>query len=179
MITLKEMLTEDRSNLTARRGCLMALLRPEDCAKIVDFGQRLIRDEDLYLEGEEYGREKDGHVTIRYGFTRDLNELEVRQLLKGIKPFMVELTGLDRFTNPPQYDVAVFKVSSPVLSYLNELSGVYPNVTDFPDYNPHITIAYTKKNTHPNLKKALKLAVPIREICYSPISGGKSYWGLE
>lgn len=173
------MLTEDRSNLTARKGCLMAMLSQEDCAKIVDFGSKLIKEEDLYLEGDEYGREREGHITVRYGFTRDLNELEIRQLIQGVKPFVVELIGLDRFTNPPQYDVAVFKASSPVLTQLNELTNIYPNETDFPDYNPHLTIAYTKKNAYPNLKKECKLPVVIRTLCYSPISGGKSYFGLE
>lgn len=178
MINLRGMISEDRSSLTTRKGCLMAMLTKEDCEQIFNFGKRLVGDGDLYLEGDEYGREREGHVTIRYGFTKDLNELEVRQLLTGINPFMMELTGLDKFTNPPNYDVAVFKVDSPVLRRLNEASGKYPNETDFPDYKPHLTIAYVQKGKFPFVKEGLRLRVPVRTICYSPISGDKSYFEL-
>lgn len=178
MIALKDILMENRSNVTARRGCLMAMLTKEDCKQIVNFGKRLVSDEDLYLEGNEYGRETESHVTIRYGFIQDLNELEIRQLLTGVKPFVVELTGLDKFTNSPQYDVAIFKVNSPVLKRLNELSGMYPNQSDFSDYNPHLTIAYVQKGRFPFVKEDIRLKVPIRTICYSPISGDKSHFDL-
>ena len=66
-------------------------------------------------------------MTIRYGFLKDLNELDIRQLLKGHKPFMVEIFGLDKFDSTPKYKVSMFKVSSPVLKQLNELSGIYLN----------------------------------------------------
>lgn len=178
MINLKEMLNENR-DLTARKGCLMAMLSKEDTDKILKFSKQLINDNDLYIENGEYGRETEGHITIRYGFLKDLNELEVRQLIQGQKPFLVELIGLDKFVSAPKYDVAMFKASSPVLKKLNELSGVYLNENDYPEYNPHLTLAYVQKGKFPYAKEGLKLTVPIREICYSPIQGGKSYFKLE
>lgn len=178
MINLKEMLTENR-DLSARRGCLMAMISKEDTAKILQFSKQLIKDEDLYLEGNEYGRETESHVTIRYGFLKDLNELDVRQLIQGQKPFMMELMGLNKFTTPPKYDVAMFKVSSPVLKRLNELSGVHLNESEYPDYTPHLTLAYVQKGKFPHIKEGLSLKVPVRTICYSPISGDKSYFDLN
>jgi 2'-5' RNA ligase superfamily len=179
MISLTQMLNEDRGKKSLRRGCLMAMLSQEDTATIVEFGKRLIGDRDLYTEGNEFGREHEGHITIRYGFTKDLNELEIRQLLEGHKPFLVEIEGLDIFDASPQYNVSMFKVSSPVLKILNEISGIYPNEQTFPDYNPHITLAYTKKQAPIHRKDGLKMTIPIKEICYSPISGGKSHFILE
>ena len=91
MIHLREMLTENRDE-TARKGCLMAMLSKEDTAKILQFSKQLISEDDLYIdENNEYGRETESHVTIRYGFLKDLNELDVRQLLKGHKPFWLSL----------------------------------------------------------------------------------------
>lgn len=178
MINLKEMLTENRDT-TARRGCLMAMVSEEDTAKILQFSKQLIKNEDLYLEGNEYGRETESHITIRYGFLKDLNELEIRHLIQGQKPFMAEIIGLDKFAPHPNYDVAVFKVNSPVLKRLNELSGIHLNENEYPDYNPHLTLAYVQKGKFNCIKEGLRMQVPIKRICYSPISGGKSYWGLE
>jgi 2'-5' RNA ligase len=178
-MNFKEMLLEDRSKATTRKGCLMAMLSKEDTQTIVDFGKKLIKEEHLYTENGEFGRETKGHITIRYGFTKDLNELDIRQLLKGHKQFIAEIEGLDIFDPHPNYNVSMFKVNSPVLKLLNEISNIYPNENDYPDYTPHITLAYTKKDAPVVRKEGLKLQVPIREICYSPIAGGKSYFTLE
>ena len=178
MMTLKTMLTENR-NSSVRKGCLMAMVSKEDTEKLLKFNKQLIAEENLYLEGNEYGRETECHVTIRYGFLKDLNELEIRQLLKGQKKFMMEIYGLDKFDTHPSYDVAMFKVSSPVLKQLNEASGIYLNETDYPDYNPHLTLAYVQKGKFPHKKEGFRLSVPVKEICYSPISGAKSYFPLE
>ena len=178
MINLSNMLTENRDKTTTK-GCLMAMVPKETSNAILKFSKQLINDSDLYVENGEYGRENECHITIRYGFLKDLNELEIRQLIQGQKPFMAELIGLDKFVSAPQYDVAMFKVSSPVLKKLNEMSGIYLNESDYPDYNPHLTLAYVQKGKFPHTKEELKLKIPINEICYSPIQGGKSYFKLE
>jgi len=178
IINLSNLLTEDRSNQTARKGCLMAMIPQDKTNMIVNFGKKLIKEEDLYLEGNEYGRETEGHVTIRYGFLKDLNELEIRQLIRGQKPFIVELVGLDKFDTNPKYDVAKFMVSSPVLKQLNEMSGIYLNENEYGEYNPHLTLAYVQKGKFPYVKEGFKLQVPITQICYGPIQGAKSYFDL-
>jgi hypothetical protein len=178
MINLRDTLMENRTNQTAKKGCLMAMIPQDKTNAIVNFGKRLIKDSDLYLEGNEYGRETEGHVTIRYGFLKDLNELEIRQLITGQKPFIVELYGLDKFDSDPKYDVAMFKASSPVLKQLNEMSGIYLTESEYNEYNPHLTLAYVQKGKFPYIKEGLRIQVPIKTICYSPIQGGKSYFEL-
>ena len=177
------MLLERKIDQAERLGCLMAMVDESVAAKILEFNKKLIKEEDLYHKinekGEdEFGREKECHVTIRYGFTKDLNELEVRQLLKGHEEFLVEVDSLDIFDTNPEFDVVKFNVNSPVLKQLNEISGIYPNKSDFPDYHAHLTLAYVKKGTFPH-KKKLQMELPIKCVCYSPISGGKSHFQLE
>lgn len=184
-MTLKEMLLERKIDQAERLGCLMAMVDEDVSKKLVNFGKKLIKDEDLYHEinkdgKDEYGREQSPmHITVRYGFTKDLNELDVRQLLKGHKEFLVELYELDMFTDSPDFDVIKFKAKSPILNQLNEISGIYPNHNDYPEYLPHLTLGYVKKGTFPNLKKQVKLIIPIKSVEYSPISGGKSHFQLE
>jgi hypothetical protein len=176
MINMRQMLNEDRS-ASADKGCLMAMLSEEDSNNILKFTKQLINEGDLYIEGNEFGIEKESHATIRYGFTKDLNELQIRQLLKGQKQFLVEIKKLNTFDTNPLFDVVKFEVDSPVLRKLNEESKKYPNENAYPQYNPHITLCYVKKGTFPH-QKELQLYVPIRSVCYSPIQGGKSYFDL-
>lgn len=181
-MTLKEMLLERQVNQSERLGCLMAMIDEDVAKKILDFNKKLIHDDDLYHEfdengKDEYGREDECHVTVRYGFVEDLNELEVRQLLKGQKEFLIEVNGVDTFNTNPKYDVVKFNVSSPLLKRLNDLSGIYPNKSNFPDYHPHLTLAYVKKGKFPH-KKNISIKIPVKSICYSPIRGSKSYFNL-
>ena len=184
MINLKEMLLERNVNQSEKLGCLMAMADVDISKKLVDFGKKLIKDEDLYHEineegQDEYGREQSPmHITIRYGFLKDLNELDIRQLLKGQKEFLVETNNLDIFDTNQNFDVVKFGIKSPILNKLNGLSGVYPNKNDFPNYHSHLTLGYVKTGIYTNLKKQIKLTIPIKSICYSPISGGKSYFDL-
>ena len=85
---------------------------------------------------------------------------------------------MDKFDTHPSYDVVKYRIKSPVLDSLHEAAGKYPNQDDYPEYHPHMTIAYVKKGTFPHIKEGINIKIPIREICYSPISGGKSYFDL-
>ena len=71
MINLIKVLKEGKQN---EYGCLMAMILPEHSKLINNFCNKIIDDDDLYIEGNEYGRENESHVTIRYGFNPDLND---------------------------------------------------------------------------------------------------------
>lgn len=177
MINLKEMLTEDRSAASVSRGCLMAMV-PEDIAKtIVEFGKKIIPDEDLYIKDGEFGRETETHVTVRYGFTKDLTELEIRSAIDNQPAFTVNFFKLDKFESD-EFDVIILRCESPIIQKWYELLGVYPNEETFSDYKQHMTIAYVKKGTFSHTKD-IDLNVPITEVCYSPIQGGKSNFELK
>ena len=180
MIKLNDLMSENRSQISDRKGCLMAMVDNVISEKIFNFGKKIIKEEILYTEDKEFGRENSPlHCTIRYGFTRDLNELEVRQLIKGHKPFTMEIVGMDKFDTNPDYDVVKFRVESQALRELHEASSIYPNESNFPNYDAHMTLAYVKKNSFPHLKEGMKMKIPVRTLCYSPISGDKSYYDLD
>ena len=176
MIQLLSMLAEDRSQ-SVDRGCLMAMVPEFQKNKLAEFGKKLVREEDLYLEGNEFGRETDCHVTILYGFLPDLHELQIRKIIQDVKPFTITLTGIDTFQNH-QFDVVKFSVESPVLRKLNEIAKQFPNKSSFPNYKPHMTIAYEKSGTFKFPRSGMNIRIPINEVCYSPARGGKSCFDL-
>lgn len=183
MINFKQLLLADKDK-SQEFGCLMALVNKKDCIPIINFKKKLIKEEDLYHEidkngKDEYGRELECHITLKFGFVRDLNELEIRQLLKEQKSFVVELYELSKFDSDPDFDVIILKAKSPILNRLNQLSSIYPNQDEHPDYQPHLTLGYVKKGLFPNLQKELNLQILIDKVSYSPIQGGKSYFTLK
>jgi len=178
MIKLSPMLKEERTS-TVDKGCLMAnILKPYQ-KMLVDFGKQLVKDDDLYIVGDEYGREKETHVTILYGFVPELNELQIRKILQGVEPFTITLTGIDTFKNEEEgFDVVKFTVESSVLRQLNERAKKYPNQNDFPNYSPHLTIAYVKPGTFKTPISRLKINIPVHQVFYSTANTDKSYFDL-
>jgi len=61
-----------------------------------------------------------------------------------LKPIEVNLSGISIFENP-EFDVVKFDVNSKLLTKLNTLMKQLPHTSTFPEYHPHITIAYVKK----------------------------------
>ena len=176
IINLKQTLCEGRGD-SASLGCLMAMIMPPHKEMISEFSRRIIPDEKLYFEGEEFGREDESHITIKYGFTKDLNELELRKILKDQPPFLVELNELNKFEND-MFDVVILKAESSVLRELNRRCNDYPHEDTYRNYNPHMTLAYVRKGEFPHVKENLNIVVPIKMICYSPIQGDKTFYNL-
>lgn len=176
MINIKSILTEKRDK-SITHGALMAMFPKEICKKIIKFNERIITEDILYKEGDEYGRELECHTTIKYGFTKDLNELQIRNILKDVKPFNIRLYALDKFENE-KFDVIILKVESDVLKRLNSKSNDYPNEDEYPTYLPHSTLAYVKKGTFLFKKDDINIVVPISSVMYSPIQGDKFCYNL-
>ena len=172
------MLNEDR-NKTASHGCLMAMISEEFVEKIVNFSKRIIPECNLYIEDGEFGRETDSHVTIFYGFKPDISEIEIRKILKGTKPFTIQTLKLSQFSNNPEYDVVKMDVASPELTRLNGLCRQYPHESDYPEYHPHLTLAYVQKGKFGFGDGTIQMPLPVHTICYSPIVGEKSYYNLN
>ena len=106
----------------------------------------IINKEDLYDE-EGYGIEPDPHVTILYGFHDEVTAEEVFDLYKlnmPLKPIELRIKGINIFETL-EFDVVKFDVESDILRKAHDIMKDLPNTEDFPDYHPHITIAYVKK----------------------------------
>lgn len=133
-----------------------------------------IPDDTLYRElpllpdgsetpGEDKGKEDRPHVTVYYGLPDDTSPELVSQVVGEVDLFSVQAVGIDYFRNPDKpYDVAILRVEGQGVRDCNErMRAAFGSPKDFPDYNPHITLAY--------IKKGAELTVYPR--CLWPIAG--------
>lgn len=88
--------------------------------------------------------------------------------------FDLEVNGLDCFYNK-DYDVLKMDIKSEKLNELNNLAKKLPNTSTYPDYRPHITVAYLTKGNGKNyvdLNFRTKINT-IDKIVYSKTNGTK------
>ena len=140
MITLKRLICEVKYDY----GCVMAQMPPSVSSRFIDFGRKLVPDDMLYFdpnEPDDYGREKEMHVTIKFGLTQSYTKEQISQLLRGTKPFYITIQGLDIFQNP-EFDVVKFNIESDELYRLRKVFDTLPNVDEHKVYHPHMTLAY-------------------------------------
>jgi len=139
-----------------------------DCCSEKDFNfhwtQKLIKDEDVYREypkvkgklfreflkddpKEEYGFERNPHITVLYGIQDEADYFDMRKKLKNFGPIDFKISDISSFRdveNP--YDVIILKIESEKLHKVHEfLKETYENDWSYPKYNPHMTLAYVKK----------------------------------
>lgn len=64
-------------------GCLMAVIDPIVGSNIIKYGKEMIPDSNLYfLTGDDgYGRDDEPHVTLKYGFSKDLTDSEIKDII--------------------------------------------------------------------------------------------------
>jgi len=159
-------------------GCIMAIIDDEYIRKILDFNYNLIPDKSLYISGREYGREQNPHVTIKYGLTKSYSEEQMKRMLSKVKPFKIQVVGLSTFEND-KFDVVKFDVKSPALDKLNAQFSKLPNEDKYPEYHPHITLAYCLPGLGKKFIKKQKTFsnIPINFIKYSD-KGEKTLYNL-
>lgn len=109
-------------------------------AKIRAFGETIPEAE---LAGD--GRETESHITVLYGL-HDADPAQAAGLLEGSGPIEAKVGKLSIFKGKDgKPDVLKLDVSSPDLSKLNrKLRQGVEFTNSFPDYKPHITVAYVK-----------------------------------
>jgi len=111
--------------------------------------QNKIPEKNLYTEpNEDFGYEDDIHCTILWGIT-DENTLEKAQkVLDNYKPFTIQFEEITKFQSDDKYDVLKFDIYSPILEEIHEdLKKALDNKWEWPEYSPHITIAYVLPNS--------------------------------
>lgn len=113
-------------------------------SKVIEWGKKNIPDEHVYSdETGRYGREKDSHVTVKYGLLTN-DAAAVKKLFAEHKPVRVKF-GKTRFFSPPNglHDVVVIDVSSEDLHALNKaVEAAFESDDLYPNYEPHATVAY-------------------------------------
>lgn len=105
----------------------------------------IVKKEDVYKKDNDYGYEKEPHVTIVYGLHEDEIDLnEILEHVEMLKPLQITINKIGIFPGE-EYDVVKFEV--PVTNELTEYRKFfmkYPNTQTYPKYQPHLTIAYVK-----------------------------------
>jgi hypothetical protein len=168
----KFLMVERKSNIY-EFGCLLITLKMEGWMDILSNIDR----EDLYLpDNERYGLEDEPHCTILYGIHKDVRDENVMNIFSkvSLEDLDIKVMGIDCFNNP-EYDVLKMSVKSEKLNNLHDMASKLPHTSTYPDYKPHITIAYLKKGMgekYTNLKYTTTIK-DLDKLVYSKPDGSK------
>lgn len=150
MIKLKDLLLEGTYNY----GCVMLYFNFPEINKIHD----AIDPKDLYEEEGDrtFGLEDKPHTTLLFGLHEEVTNEQVKEILNKYTFGNCEIYNASLFQNNDQYDVLKFDVNGPNLNSCNKELSKLPNTNDFPDYHPHMTIAYVIAGTGKRYTKMLE-----------------------
>lgn len=142
---------EGNQDNTTSYGCLMVYFDSETCKKCEEFCNTNIPEESL----SDDGIEDESHVTVLYGFHPDITIEDITNFINQTVKEPIELTlkGVSRF-ECEDYDVIKVDVDSSDLHDLNDkLREAFDGKVEitFPNYHPHMTLAYVKKGALPHL----------------------------
>jgi len=141
---------------TPKYGCLMAMVSGDESQNILDTFQHIVNPSDLH----ENGYETEPHVTVLYGFNLNFDGNQLQDFCAPYLPIKAHITGISKFTCP-EYDVVKFDIYSGSLVKLNQKlkdkfgSEIAPS--NYPDYHPHLTVAYVRSGAKFNAKAAEQL----------------------
>lgn len=167
---------DDDKSSRLEYGCLMLYFDVPWWNDLMD----MVDDKDLYAK-EGFGKEREPHVTLLYGFHDD--EIDKGKLEKFVdkiiqRPISIQLDKIDTFNND-EFDVLKFNVSGDILHKINKaLTDNFEYTSDFPDYNPHMTIAYLLPKM--GVKYLDLVDTPIKmvakKVVYSTPNNDKTEW---
>lgn len=142
MIKLADLLKEEKQ--TYDYGCAMLYFNFPEMEKI----HTLIDPVDIYTEegDRSYGLEDEPHTTLLYGLHEGVSDQDIKNVLGKFEFGPCIIQNASTFNNE-KYDVLKFDVKGDNLHEANEELKKYPYTSNFPDYHPHMTIAYLKPGT--------------------------------
>ncbi len=120
-------------------------LSPADAQPLIRFAKSIPDKEIFHADehGEEFGIETEPHITVLFGLTQHAPE-PVRKVIAGKGVVTVTLGKISVFENE-KYDVLKIDVEGNKLRELNTAISGLPNEQNFPEYHPHLTLAYLNK----------------------------------
>lgn len=140
--------------------------------------QKKIPSRELYTEedNEDYGLEKQSHVTLVPCLDNDIDIDKLKSYLKPIDEYDIVLTDISKF-ECEKFDVLKCAVKSKALKDTNkEIVDKFETHSEYKDYNPHMTIAYMKKGMADKyLKKILDklILLKAKNFTFSYFDGDK------
>lgn len=121
--------------------------------------QDKIKKEELYVEedNDDYGLEKDTHVTLVPCLDNDVNLDKLKKHLMDVSEYDIILTDISKF-ECDKFDVLKCAVKSKNLKHTNkEIRDNFDTHSEYKTYEPHLTIAYMR---HGMADKYLKDILP-------------------
>ena len=148
-------------------GCVMVDFNFANWSELLES----IDSDDVYkVEGKNYGQPRP-HLTLLFGIHNTVSDDEILNCFEGFTEddFKVQLDGVSIFENPEFDVVKLGVVLTPKLKEINKKLSELPNSNQFPEYKPHITLAYVKsglgkKYVNPDYKYEIKT---ISKIVYT------------
>lgn len=114
--------------------------------------QNKIPNNELYFGTDEekkdnqYGFEKESHVTLAPCLDSDVNINKLKELLLPLKEYKCILNNISIFEND-NYDVLKADVKCPNMhKTYNKIKENFELHSAYKEYHPHMTIAYMQKN---------------------------------
>lgn len=123
-------------------GCVMVYFSFPELTEI----HKLINPEHVYHDpnDDSFGLEDTPHTTLLFGLHDNVSLEDVEGVLDNHTFYTCKVYEPSYFDSE-KYDVLKFKVDEDTLYKVNKELAKFPHTTNFPDYNPHLTIAYLKK----------------------------------
>jgi hypothetical protein len=150
-------------------GAVLASARPKGWGDVLSSIDR----HDVY-SGDDgtYGLETKPHVTVLYGLHEKVHEDLVCRMCQGLGgETELKFTGLSAFTDSDDYDVLKFDVESDRLRNMNKAFRGLPHTNDYPEYKPHMTVAYLKNGAaskYYDLENKVEDTCRIRKFEFTP-----------
>lgn len=131
-------------------SCIMAPASPDIIDAVQQFSRMFITDDKLYNDPEEpsdFGREDEVHVTVKFGLHEKDPGPDLLKIIEQTEPFEIEVGPVSLFENE-KFDVVKFDIEGEGLFRLNARISAELECTDtYPEYHPHMTVAYVTKGT--------------------------------
>lgn len=126
-------------------SCVMFNLPKTTTQEILKWSHKNIPNNLLYLKHKE-GRVEDIHITVLYGiYTNSIKN--IKKITDNFFPIKVELGTISKFENK-EFDVIKIEIRhNKDLNTMNKKLKKLKHKSEYPDYIPHCTLAYVKKNS--------------------------------
>jgi len=121
---------------------------PTNLTNIIRDIQNKIPEDILINKYDEEGWIKDGisellHITVLYGIVSGSPE-EAKDIYSRYLPLRIKTKQIIYFDSPGKTVAVIECESNKLLKLHNELKETFENGHSFPNYRPHLTIAYLK-----------------------------------
>jgi len=145
-------------------GCLMVDFKITNGEELLDLA---IDKNDIYNDRTgDPGLEDKPHISILYGFHENIDLDKLKKITPDINDLVATISKFDIFENEI-YDVVVFKIDSPNLTKLNKkVRNNFDYTSDYPDYEPHMTLAYVKSGAGETYKNKKIFNIKIKPYRY-------------